>query len=123
MQESSGKNLDDTLTDTHPISIFTVSGKLNLVLDVSDSAALEAFTRLIKDFKISRTVQYMDPMLSKKPLYTIRTPEELRKTLLNVNWHKSQAQFDLPGNPQIFGQLAFDAGLEGIVVNPRPTPS
>jgi hypothetical protein len=39
----------------------------------------------------------------------------LLKSFLANNWRKEPAQFDIPANSQIFGQLAYFAGMDGVV--------
>jgi hypothetical protein len=102
------------LTKPDSISAVSVSGKLESVLDVRASSNLSAFVNLIKSFRLSK------PLLSEArrlgfPLQLITTVAELKRVLMLDNWRNWPMLYDVPAGGQIFGGIAVDAGIEGIL--------
>jgi hypothetical protein len=102
------------LTKPDSISAVSVSGKLESVLDVRASSNLSALVNLIKSFKLSR------PLISEArrlrfPLQLITTEAELKSALMYDNWRNWPMLYDVPAAGQIFGGIAVDAGIEGIL--------
>jgi hypothetical protein len=49
------------------------------------------------------------------PTQLIRSVSELMRALQQSNWRNWPMVFDVPSTSQIFGGIAMDAGIEGIV--------
>jgi RES domain-containing protein len=101
------------LTDGASISVVSVYGSLETVIDLEKPQRLKAFVDLIKDFKTSDSILRAGKKL-KIEVRTARIVDELMSTLLDIEWRKLPMHVDVPGNPQIFGQLISEAGIEGI---------
>jgi hypothetical protein len=91
-----------------------VSGVLNSVIDLNKGGELQDFVNLINDFKIP---EHLKESFKKFNLSSelVTTVPMLINCLLDPNWRVNPMQFDVPSTSQIFGQLAIDAGIEGIV--------
>ena len=55
------------------------------------------------------------------PPSVVQTVDSLLSTLLNPDWRAYPIQFDIPANPQIFGQIVKSAGIEGILYPSKHT--
>jgi hypothetical protein len=102
------------LTKPDSISAVSVSGKLESVLDVRASSNLSALVNLIKSFKLSRPL-IMEARRLGFPLQLIATEAELKSVLMYENWRNWPMLYDVPAAGQIFGGIAVDAGIEGIL--------
>jgi hypothetical protein len=102
------------LTKVASITIVSVSGKLESVLDIREPKNLTAFVNLIKNFKPSGKL-----ILNCKrvgiTVDLIRTPDSLVEVLQQVRWRDWPFTFDVPAATQIFGRIAHDSGIEGIL--------
>lgn len=100
-----------------PDAIFNVpvKGELRSVLDLRKPDLLQPFVDLIKDFTIDKSIAAMAASHELPPLRLIRTTEELLTTVFSENWRRMPVQYGVPAPPQIIGQLAADAGVEGII--------
>lgn len=103
------------LTSSSSISIVSVNGYLEKVFDLRSAKKLTKFVNLIKSFKISphlfktaKTLELQEPNFVKKT-------SELHGILLEEDWRISPVQNDIPSASQIFGQLIYRAGIEGIL--------
>lgn len=105
------------LTRPDSITIVSVSGNLESVLDVREKKNLKGFVDLIKDFQLSATLRARARSLGLRPflLTLVNTPEILQKELTKDYWRLFPMQFDVPSPSQIFGQIVMDAGIEGIL--------
>lgn len=102
------------LTNPSSISAVSVSGKLESVLDVCVAGNLSAFVSLIKDFKLSKSLVSEARRLG-WPLRLITTVAELKLVLMLENWRNWPMLYDVPAGGQVFGGIAMDAGIEGIL--------
>ena len=102
------------LTKPDSISAISVSGKLELVLDVRASNNLSTFVNLIKSFKLSGALTLKARRLG-FPLQLVTTVAQLKRALTLHNWRNWPALYDVPAACQIFGGVAADAGIEGIL--------
>ena len=107
--------LDRALTAKGSVSIVAVSGRLERYLDVGDAASLKPFVDLIKGFKIPQHVRQMARKRGEPPPEIVRTPAKLVASLLASNWRAMPMLFDVPANSQIFGHIASEVGIDGIV--------
>lgn len=91
-------------------------GRLDLVLDVGDPAALKPFVDVIKQFELPKAVTRLSHQLRlRRPPGMVRTVAGLQRQLFQSNWRVLPMQFDLPANSQVFGRVASAAGLHGIL--------
>lgn len=102
------------LTRSDSVSVVSISGKLESVLDTRDTNSLAGFVSLIKDFRLSSALTSKARRLGLAP-QLIRTVERLKKELLAQNWRMWPMQLDVPAPSQIFGRIIVDAGIEGIL--------
>ncbi len=113
-----GSTLSDAdLALANPASVtsFSVSGRLDTVLDLSDRGSLQEFTHLIKDFKLSPALVKEARGLPVAAPRVIKTSKQLQDSLLNPSWRHTAALCEIPANSQIFGQIASAAGIDGIL--------
>lgn len=104
------------LTKSDSITVVSVTGKLDFVLDVRNRNNLSAFVNLVKDFKLPKALIVRARILG-FTLRLIRTVSELGKVLEQRPWREWPALYDVPAVSQIFGGIAMDAGVEGILYN------
>jgi RES domain len=102
------------LTKPDSISALSVTGKLDAVVDIRTSGNLSRFVSLIKDFRLSK------PLISEArrigwSLTLITTVAELKAVLMLDNWRNWPTLYDVPAGGQVFGGIAVDAGIEGIL--------
>ena len=116
--DSTGSFTPEELALTKPdsITVVSVSGKLESILDIRERNNLASFVNLIKDFRLSRSLILKARRLD-FPVRLIRTAEELGSALEQRNWRNWPMAFDVPAACQIFGGLVMDAGIEGILYN------
>ena len=111
------------LTKPDSVTVVSVSGNLESVLDVRDATNLMGFVNLIKGFRISSALRAKAKKLGlpSSGLILVRTPEVLQEALMKKDWRHWPMQFDVPSASQIFGQIVMDAGSEGILYNSTMT--
>lgn len=102
------------LTKPDSISAVSVSGKLESVLDVRASSNLSALVNLIKSFRLSKPL-ILEARRLGFPLQLITREAELKGVLMFDNWRNWPLLYDVPAAGQIFGGIAVDAGIEGIL--------
>jgi hypothetical protein len=102
------------LTKPDAITVVSMSGHLDAVLDIRDGSNLAGFLPLIKGFRVT-------PALTSKarklnfPLNIVRTLQELTRVLHAPDWRNWPTLYDVPSTCQIFGRIALDAQIEGIL--------
>lgn len=102
------------LTKPDSISALSVSGKLEFVLDIRTSANLSQFVTLVRGLRLSKALTGEARRLG-FPLQLVTTVGELRRVLMMPDWRNWPMLYDVPAGSQIFGSLALDAGLEGVL--------
>lgn len=108
-------DLELALTNRESIAIVSVSGLMERVFDLRDKDSLSNFTNLIKNFTISDSVLQMANAFDFEQPTLVKSSEALYKSLMDNNWRQFPMQYDVPANPQIFGQLVYGAGIDGIL--------
>jgi hypothetical protein len=103
------------LTKPDSISAVSVTGKLDAVVDIRTPGNLSKFVSLIKDFKLSKSLISEARRLGWSPLMLITTVAELKTVMMLDNWRNWPMLYDVPAGGQIFGGIAVDAGIEGIL--------
>jgi len=102
------------LTKPDSIAAVSVSGHLDAALDIGDDSNLAGFVALIKTFRLPPTLTSKASKLG-FPLKTIKTVQELSTVLHASDWRNWPALYDTPAACQIFGRIASDAQVEGIM--------
>ena len=85
------------------------------VLDIHRAACLKNFIELTRHFTFSDRLKKLAGLLHFPPPRLIATAEELKRNLLDPLWRFLPMQMDIPSNSQIFGQIAMEAGVGGIL--------
>lgn len=106
---------DLALRDKSSFSCVAVSGVMNSIIDIGNLKSLKLFSKCISNFKVTPALASSATALGIEIPSLIRTAKLLQKSLLIEEWKREPAGFDIPANSQIFGQLAFMAGIEGIL--------
>ncbi len=110
-----------TLSETEPISIVSISGKLDAIFDVENKKALMEFVSITKGFKIPKKISEMAKHYKIEAQSVITNVDALYNSLLDPNWRRFPQQADTPSNSQIFGQIIESAGLQGILYKSKKT--
>jgi hypothetical protein len=97
------------------LAIVKVRGKLTNVLNLCDPESLNEFYTLIKKIHLPLKFISRAKELKITAMLPVKNVKELLNTLLREEWRVVPMQFDIPSNPQILGQLAYAAGIEGIL--------
>jgi hypothetical protein len=115
--EPQGRNglTPDEISLTRPdsVTIVSVYGSLENIIDLEKPDRLKPFVDLIKNFNIPREAMHLAHKLGKTPA-NVSNVTLLLKSLLESNWRAYPMHVNLPANSQIFGQLVMEAGIEGI---------
>lgn len=112
--EGSGTLIAEELALTKPdsISVVSVSGKLESLLDIRERSNLVGFVNLVKHFRLSGSVVLQAKRLGFQA-HLIRTVKELGAVLEQPNWREWPMLFDVPSTCQVFGAIVVNAGIEG----------
>jgi len=102
------------LTKSDSITVVSVSGKLEFVFDVRNRNNLSGFINLVKDFKFSKALIVRSHMVG-FPLELTRTVNQLGDVMEHRSWRRGPTLYDVPAVSQIFGAIAMDAGIEGLL--------
>lgn len=122
--EAPGSDLrpqDIALTSADSVSIVSVSGRLDKVFDVRKAKNLKRFVDLIKNFKLSKQLIDTAKRIGESLPDLIAKPNILHKNLQEPDWRNWPMRFDIPSASQIFGQLVYFAGIEGILYKSKLT--
>lgn len=95
--------------------IVSVSGKLEKVFSLRVASNLNTFVELTKSFKLSPALKESAKHLGLPRPRIVKHSKDLLDTLLLEDWRKAPMIGDVPSNSQIFGQLIYQAGIEGIL--------
>ena len=112
---------DVALTNKSSYSCISISGSLDKVIDLTKKSSLTKFVRLISSFTIPQSIYDSAKRLGIPKPTLINTTTLLLDSFLSPSWRKDPAQFDIPANSQIFGQLAHQAGIDGILFHSTKT--
>ena len=90
-------------------------GRLELLLDISELSALQAFAHVLRKFAMPERVRQLARKLGlRSPPTLVRSAAGLQRQLLHPDWRINPVQFGLPSNSQVFGRIAVAAGAHGI---------
>ncbi len=106
---------DAALAKPDAIYNMPVSGSLRAVIDLRKPEKLDSFVALIKDFKIRAEIRAMAKAHRMPAPSLVGTRAGLMGVMMDANWRQWPSLFGVPNSSQIFGQLAFDAGIEGVI--------
>lgn len=102
-------------TNRKNLTIVNVSGNLNRVLDIDQPKCLDAFVKELSKVTFSSDIIDRRKKMGIKDHSTIKTSEELLKSLYYAEWRYQPQIHDIPSNSQVFGQIAYRAGIEAIL--------
>jgi len=97
------------------ISLVSISGSLDQVIRLEDPDKFADFVKIFQNFRIPNHIAAMAREIGFLVPAVIRDGQELLFYLLEPNWRLTPMQFDVLAPCQIFGQLAMEAGIEGII--------
>ena len=106
---------DFALTNPASITIVSVSGHIESVINLESGKSLKKFVDIIKDFEIDKELFERAKVLNEPPPSLIQTADQLVRASTAREWQHMPMFFDIPAPAQIFGQLAFETGIGGIV--------
>lgn len=106
---------DLALTKPTSITVVSVRGEIESALGVADEDNLSGFVSLIRHFQLSPSLIREARKLGFRSPRLARTSKEMVEELHSLWWRQWPMQFDVPSPSQIFGQIAVDAGVEGII--------
>lgn len=113
--------LDLALQKRESISIISMSGHVNVALDISKDSSLEPFLEVIQNFGIPRELVLWAKRLGVRPPHVVDSMEKLRLELAFENWRGYPALLSIPSNSQQFGEIARAAGIEAIIYRSAKT--
>jgi len=88
------------------------------MLDVRTAKSLRKVVNILKQFKIDAMTDELAVLAGiKEPMKILKLPRDLKMSIHERDWKASPTQVNLPANPQVFGKLVYDAGIEGILYN------
>jgi RES domain-containing protein len=102
------------LTRPASVTVVSVSGDLESVLDVTKTENLSGFVRLIRDFRLSPGLIKKANKLGVPRPFLVKTAQQMVANLHYPLWREWPIHFDVPHPSQILGQIAADAGIEGL---------
>lgn len=108
-------NLDFALRSGRSYTCVSVSGRLDAVLDLRSADRFEPFVEIIKQFKVPASLTARAPEVGEPPPTVVRSVGQLLGLVMSADWRRLPMRVDVPAGSQILGQLAWDAGIEGIV--------
>ena len=96
-------------------SFFRVNGCIHSLLDITAKGSLNKFVKTIKQIKLSKPLQNRAEKLGLKGRHSLQNMTEFKNSMYDINWRRFPNIFSIPALPQIFGQLAKNAGIEAIL--------
>lgn len=113
------KNLDKTMescfANKENTTTVHVRGVLHSVLDIDGKTTLKEFIGLISKVTKSTEIQNRRKFLGLQSGGVIKDIKALKKSLYDPEWRLDPQIYDLPANAQLFGQIAYRAGVEAIL--------
>ncbi len=102
-------------------SATQLSGKLDLVLDVTDKKALSPFINVIKKIPVPDELKKKAKKLRLNEPQNVRTPAQLKNIMRDHNWAAQPSLFTIPSSSQIFGHIVYNAGIQAILYRSKHT--
>lgn len=90
--------------------------KVNLgcVFDLTQIANLRAFSDIIRKFSTTKELRALARKLGQHATL-VHNERELHKTFLHPEWRHYPTQYEIPANPQVFGNLVNAAKFAGVL--------
>ena len=110
-----------SLTNERSNSCISISGSLDRVIDLTKASSLTKFVRLMSGFSIPKHIYESAKNLNISPPTLINSPKLLLDSFMSESWRMQPAQCDIPANSQIFGQLAYEASIDGVLYKSSKT--
>lgn len=108
-------SLDQALKNSDSFSLVKLQGELEFVFDLRNSMSLKSFFNSIREIKFPSYLIKTAKMWGFKKPRTVRSVNELFKTMFEKNWRFHPMQCDIPSNSQIFGQIVESVDIQGIL--------
>ena len=102
-------------------SLTRLSGKLDLVLDVTDKKALSPFINVIKKIPVPDELKKKAKKLKLPEPQNVRTWTQLKNVLRNHDWAAQPSLLTIPSSSQIFGHIVYNAGIQAILYRSKHT--
>lgn len=113
--EELSNNIFLCLAKKESFTIATASGELNNVLDLDKNSSLKTFVNEISTIKYSAEIQERRKAEGMSSVDTLNSKKALLESLYSPDWRFTPQIHDLPANCQVFGQIAYYAGVEAIL--------
>jgi len=96
-------------------SAVRLNGTVNNIFDLRSDYNLKSFVKIIRHFDLTKELKFLAKSLHIPTPWLVTTVLHLKKTFLQPEWRNWPAQFGIPSNPQVFGNLLRNAGFEGVL--------
>lgn len=103
------------LADPTSMANISLSGTLDRIVSLRDPKRLKVFVEILAGFRLSRKLKREAKALGLQEPRLVRTMPDFMSVVLNRDWRMWPMAYDLPAQPQIFGALVAEAGIEAIV--------
>jgi RES domain len=113
--DSGLSNLDFALRLGPSFSCVSVSGTLDTVINLQHPERLQALVDVIRKFKLPADLAARSSALNLQYPRIVGTVEELVAVVTMPEWRNEPMLADIPAAPQVFGQLVWMAGIEGVL--------
>lgn len=107
--------LDDAVRGADSFSGVRCRWQAEKLIDLRLKTPLDPFVSIIAKFVVPRWLIDESRRLKIEPPELIRTGDKLMEALLHPDWRTMPMQMEVPAASQVFGQLVYDAGIEGII--------
>lgn len=99
-----------------------LKGQMSRLIDLRTLDPLKPITKLIQQFELPSRVFELAKKIGIAAPKIIRTPSEAFNSILEENWRVHPMLGNIPSNSQVFGKLAYDSGVEGIIYPSQKGP-
>ncbi len=96
-------------------TVIRVNTSLSTVIDLRQSDSLIPFLSCTRGFRVGELVRALSQKLNWGEPTVIEDPKILMDSILTADWRLSDSLADVPSNSQVFGKIALDAGIQGII--------
>lgn len=92
-----------------------LKGQLHNLFDLRNVKNLRQFAEIITEFDLPKELRNLATSAGIKGPLLVKSVAQLKLNLLAHNWRLYPSQYEIPGNPQVFGRLVNEAGFDGIL--------
>ena len=103
------------LVEPSSFTAVKLSFEVRYIFDLSKPSNLNEFTNIISKFRIPEYIQAIGRKIGMRPPWLINSSKLLKDSLLEDNWRMYPVQYEIPANPQVFGRILRNAGVEGVL--------